>query len=92
MTNEEFQNIVLKELKGLGVGQERLEKKVDTIQGQVDVIQKQVDVIQEQTAFLTEFRTEANEKLDNLTIESEILQEIVGRHEVSIRSIRRKIG
>ena len=91
MTNEEFQKMVLEELKGLKEGQNELNSKVDRLEiGQQELI-KQVNAITEQTADLSEFKTESNEKLDIIIEENEILQGIVGTHEVSIRRIQRKV-
>ncbi len=47
--------------------------------------------ISEQTADLTEFREETNKKLDTIIEENDILKELIGKHEVSIRRIQRRI-
>ncbi len=126
MTNEEFQKIVLEELRGLRegqeslkVGQKRLEerqkkleerqKKLEERQKQLEERQKQLEVRQkslelgqkeikgelravvEQTADLTEFRQKVNKKFDNIIEDKKSIHEIIGEHEVTIRSIRRKI-
>ena len=126
MTNEEFQRVVLEELKGLkedvgglkedvgGLkeGQKRLVNKVDGLEIKVNgletktenlelkvdrldngqqEIKKQLNAVVEQTADLTEFREKTNAKLDTIIDENEILQEVIGKHEVSIRYIRKKI-
>ena len=84
MTNEEFQNIVLAEIKALR--QEMSELK----QGQEEV-KKELRAVIEHTADLTEFREETNAKLDTLIEENEIIKEITGRHEVDIRRLKRNI-
>ena len=83
MTNEEFQRLVLEELRDLKAGQSKLEE------GQ-SRMEKKLDAVFEQTAWLTEFRTEANMKLDNLIEDNKSIHEILGEHEVSIRTLRRK--
>ena len=84
MTNEEFQKIVLEELRSLKVGQRNLEE------GQRE-IKKELKTITEQTADLTEFREETNAKLDTIIEENDILKELIGKHEVDIRRIQRRI-
>lgn len=104
-SNEEFQKIVLEELKGLREGQNELNTKVGSLDTKVGIlessvaslekgqqeIKRQLDAITEQTTDLSEFRTETIEKLDTIIDENEILQEIVGTHEVSIRRIQRRV-
>lgn len=77
MTNEEFQKLVLEELKDLKEGQNRIEKKLDAVY--------------DQTAILTEFRTEANMKLDSIIEDNKSIHEVLGEHEIAIRTIKRKI-
>ncbi len=126
MTNEEFQKIVLEELRGLKEGQEQLVGRMEQLEtgqeqlvgrmerletGQEQLVgrierleigQKQLEVGQgeirkdiksiiEQTADLTEFRQETNEKLDSLMEDNKSICQILGEHEVSIRTVRRKI-
>lgn len=112
MTNEEFQKIVLEELRGLKEGQEQLVSRMEQLEtGQEQLVgrierleigQKQLEVGQgeirkdiksiiEQTADLTEFRQETNEKLDSLMEDNKSICQILGEHEVSIRTVRRKI-
>ena len=83
MTNEEFQKLVLEELGRLKEGQKSLEE------GQ-NRIEKKLDAVYDQTAFLTEFRTEANAKLDNIIEDNKSIHEMLGEHEVSIRTLRRR--
>jgi len=126
MTNEEFQKIVLEELRGLKEGQEQLVGRMEQLETgqeqlvgrmerletgqeqlvgrmeQLEIGQKQLEVGQgeirkdiksiiEQTADLTEFRQETNEKLDSLMEDNKSICQILGEHEVSIRTVRRKI-
>ena len=112
MTNEEFQKIVLDEIKALRgevseikqgqlkleEGQSKLEEGQSKLeegqfkleQGQEET-KKDLKAIIEQTADLTEFRQEANKKLDTLIEENDIIKEINGRHEVDIRRLKRRI-
>lgn len=59
MTNEEFQRIVLEELKSLREGQEDIKKE------QVE-LKKGLEGVIEQTADLTEFRQEVKEELSEI--------------------------
>ena len=91
MTNEEFQRIVIESLKELREGQKALESRQSALEeGQKDIY-RLAKATQEQTAELTEFRTETNEKLDLLIEDNEVIKEMVGKHEVDIRIMQRKI-
>ena len=119
MTNEEFQKIILEEIRALRgevvelkQGQTRLEQRQTKLEeGQTRLEQRQIKLeegqkhleigqeeikkdlkaVIEQTVGLTEFRQEANEKLDILIEENDIIKEINGRHEVDIRRLKRRI-
>jgi len=91
MTNEEFQRIVLEELKSLKEGQRSLEKGQRSLEEGQREIKKELKAITEQTADLTEFREETNVKLDTIIEENEILKELIGKHEVDIRRLQRRI-
>jgi len=91
MTNEEFQRIVLEELKSLKEGQRSLEKGQRSLEKGQREIKKELKAITEQTADLTEFREETNVKLDTIIEENEILKELIGKHEVDIRRLQRRI-
>ena len=98
MTNEEFQRMVLEKfenletsikgldtnVKGIEIGQKSLEM------GQEE-IKKDIGAIVEQTADLTEFREEVKDKLDTLVQESLSMHQILGEHEVAIRTLRRRV-
>ena len=53
---------------------------------------KKIDAINEQTAWLTEFREEADKNIIKSQEDNRRLKEIVGRHEIEIRSLQEKIG
>lgn len=53
-------------------------------------IEKKVGSINDKTADLTEFQTDVTAKLDYLIENSKSTNEILGEHEISIRSLRRK--
>ena len=131
MKNEEFQNLVLNELKSLRTdvaglktdvvslkeGQSSLQAdvaglktdvaglktdvaglKTDVAGLKTDVsslkegqarIESKLDAVYDQTAILTEFRTEVNMKLDYLVEDNKSIHEILGDHEVSIRTLNR---
>lgn len=118
MSNEEFQRVVLEELRGiksdingLKEGQKSLEegqKRLEAGQGKLEVrmeklearmenleerqgkFERKLNAVYEQTAQLIEFRSEVNSKLDNIIEDNKSIHEILGEHEVSIRTLRRK--
>ena len=97
MTNEEFQILVLQELKGiksdigdLKTGQKRLEDRQSILEEGQKRIENKLDAVYEQTAILTEFRTEVNMKLDSLIEDNKSIHEMLGEHEISIRTLRRR--
>lgn len=104
MTNEEFQNVVLEEIRGmkqaidnLAEGQDRLvdeqSRLVDEQRRLADEqsrMKQKLDAVYNQTAILTEFRTETITKLNNISDEFKSIYEILGEHEVAIRTLRRK--
>lgn len=49
-----------------------------------------MDAIFDQTTSLTEFRTEVNIKLDNLIEDNKSIHEMLGEHEIAIRTLRRR--
>ena len=67
-----------------------MDSKVTSLDTKLSSIENKLDAVYEQTANLTEFRTEANAKLDFLIEDSKSIHEILGEHEVSIRSLRRR--
>lgn len=126
MNNEEFQSLVLSELRelradvsGLKEGQSSLKEGQSSLRADVsslkegqaslraDVnslkegqksleegqkrIEKKLDAVYNQTADLTEFKTEVNMKLNRLIEDNKSLHEIVGEHEVAIRTLRRLV-
>lgn len=112
MTNEEFQNLVLKELGSIkkdvsGLKQDVSGLKEDVsglksdvyslkegqarIEVRLERVENKLDAVHDQTAVLTEFRTESNIKLDNLLEDNKSIHEIVGRHEVSITTLKRRV-
>lgn len=111
MTNEEFQILVLQELKGiksdigdlkagqkrledrqsvLEEGQKRLENRQSVLEEGQKRIENKLDAVYDQTAILTEFRTEANMKLDSIIEDNKSIHGMLGEHEISIRTLRRK--
>jgi len=97
LTNEEFQVLVLEELKGiksdtsdLKAGQKRLEERQGVLEEGQKRLENKLDAVYEQTAILTEFRAEANMKLDSIIEDNKSIHEMLGEHEISIRTLRRK--
>lgn len=80
---KDFQELVLDELRSLRQGQDRIE-------GLLAVISKRLDAVYEQTADLTEFRTALNEELDDIVENNKSVSEVIGEHEIAIRTLRRR--
>lgn len=84
MTNEEFQRVVLEELREIKSEQRQMKEELRQMN-------KDIKSVIEQTADLTEFREETNAKLDLIIEENDILKELIGKHEVDIRRLQRRI-
>lgn len=91
MTNEEFQKIVLEELRSLKAGQINLEARQSNLEEGQREIKKESKAITEQIVNLAEFREKANAKLDTIIEENDIFKELIGKHEVDIRRLQRRI-
>ncbi len=84
--------------KKLEVRMDKLETRMDSLEGRVGNLEEgqrriihRLDGVIEQTVFLTEFREETNSKLDRIIEENQVFKEILGRHEVDIRMIQKRI-
>ena len=66
-----------------------LKNDVTTIKIDMAKSNRKLDAVFEQTAELLEFRTDITQKLNKIMADHISLQQIVGEHEVAIRSIRR---
>ena len=76
-------SVLKQDVSGLKEGQARIEERLERVENKLDSVH-------EQTAVLTEFRTETNMKLANLLESNESIQEIMGRHEVAISTLKRR--
>lgn len=72
--------------KGLNNLNEKTQRLED---GQLHLA-KRIDTIYEQTAILLEFRSEVNAKLDKIIEDNKSIYEVLGEHEVAIRTLRRR--
>ena len=66
-----------------------LKSDVSTLKNDMAKSNRKLDAVFEQTAELLEFRTDITQKLNKIMEDHISLQQIVGEHEVAIRSIRR---
>ena len=96
---------LLSKVDQIGKNQDILQKNQEQFQEGQLRIEKKLDAVYNQTADLTEFKTETkssfekvNKKLDsidnrvsNLEEDAKSIKEILGEHEFSIRSLKRKI-
>lgn len=69
-----------------------LKSDVAALKADVRRLEGRMDAVYEQTAELLEFKTEMTEKIDTIINDNKSLQEIIGEHEIAIRSLRRKLG
>ena len=69
-----------------------LKSDVAIIKTDIHRLEGRMDAVYEQTAELLEFKTEMTEKVDTIINDNKSLQEIIGEHEIAIRSLRRKPG
>lgn len=91
MTQDEFQSIVLSELKELKEGQVNLEQRqISLEQGQVEMMKdiKAIKAIMEQTAILTEFREEVNLKFKKLNRKIGTLEIVTSQNWNDLASIK----
>lgn len=93
------------DVKAVKTGNEQIGKRLDSLEGRFDTLEgrfdsleekfdsleRKVNVIQEQTATLTEFQTEVNKKLDSIMENNLSITQVLGEHEIAIRTIRRRI-
>jgi archaellum component FlaC len=67
-----------------------LKSDVNTLKTDVKVLGEKVETIFEQTATLTEYRVETISKLDAIMEDQQSVHEVLGHHEVRIRTLIRK--
>jgi hypothetical protein len=80
--SENFQRTVLERLEGLKKGQERLESKVDGLEGRLNELEAK-----NATRHL-----QIETKLNVLIEDRKSIFEILGRHETEIAALKRKLG
>ncbi|TCX51103.1 hypothetical protein C1I38_11115 [Dehalobacter sp. 12DCB1] len=122
MSNDEFQTIVLREIREMkkdisqrfdGVNQrfdgidqrfngidqqfngidqqfDGIDQRLDSMDQRLCKVEHKLDVVVEQTAGLMEFRTETNHKLDKISDDQKSIIQVLGEHEISIRSLQRR--
>ena len=88
MSNEEFQNLVLQELRGLREGQEEMKKEQQEMKKEQQGMKNDLKAVIEQTADLTEFKQEVNGKLDILLDEINTLEIIVSKNWQDITKLK----
>lgn len=91
MTNEEFQTLVLQKLSNLETDVGDLKSDVSSLKEGQARMEKKLDAVYEQTAFLTEFQTEVKAEIKNIKADNKSIHEVLGEHEISIRTLRRQI-
>lgn len=92
MDNEKFQELVLKKLESLENGQQTANERLNQIESRLGRIETRQDAVFEQTAGLTEFRTEANRKLDDIANTVDYLTHKESQTEKDIFVIKKSIS
>lgn len=70
--------------------QTKLEDRQAKLEERQDRLEKKIDIVYDQTVKLTELYTDFNAKVDHIIEDNKSIHEILGEHEVSIRTLRRK--
>lgn len=98
MNNEEFQMLVLEALGGIkdeisGIKDDMVTMKdeIGGIKEEIVSLKKSVDVLMDQTTCLTEFKSKTESKLSYLEEREISIAEMVGEHEIEIRTLKKKI-
>ncbi len=81
---------VKSEVSGVKSEVSDVKSEVSGVKSEVSSVKSEVSIIKNQTAILTEFRTETNTKLNAIIEDNKSIHELLGEHEVSIRTLRRK--
>jgi archaellum component FlaC len=101
LTNEEFQNTILAELRDLNTELRYLNQttnnrfdlvdlRLGKVEQRLDKLDRKMDNVYEQTANLLEFRTEVIEKLDSISSDQRSIMGVLGEHEIAIRTLQRR--
>lgn len=80
MNTEEFQKIVLEELRGLKEGQEEIKKEQQEMKKEQQEIKRDLKAVIEQTANLTEFKQEINDTVAKMTYNLNIIELVVSKN------------
>jgi chromosome segregation ATPase len=67
-----------------------VEHRLDSVEENIIGMNRRLDIITEQTAGLLEFRTEVNQKLDQISNDQKSIMQVLGEHEVAIRTLQRR--
>ncbi|NSW93058.1 MAG: hypothetical protein HPY74_20860, partial [Firmicutes bacterium] len=76
-----------RDIASLKAGQENLEGKIDGLEGKIDAIGNKLDDIEAKNA---NRHLQIESKLNALIEDNKSIHEILGEHEVSIRTLRRR--
>lgn len=104
MTNEEFQVLVLQRFDKMDERFDKMEVRFDQLEQEVRDLRSKVtaldakvteldaklQIVYEQTCELTEFHTQVNKKLDKIMQDQLSIFEVLGTHEIEIRTLRRR--
>ncbi|MBA1337224.1 MAG: hypothetical protein HPY66_0384 [Firmicutes bacterium] len=101
MGSESFEKVVLEELKALKAGQENLEGKIDGLEGKIDTIESKIDNMESKIDAIgnklddiesknANRHLEIESRLNALIEDNKSIHEVLGEHEISIRTLRRR--
>lgn len=90
MIEEKFQNHIFEELNTIKDEINNLRECIKVFSEKQDSLDKKLDSLSGQIANLSKFKTEASAILDDILRGYGSIHEMLGEHEISIRTLRRK--
>jgi septal ring factor EnvC (AmiA/AmiB activator) len=86
MTNEQFQNVILKEFKEL---RKEMNQRFDAIDQRLDRVESRLDGVEQRLDGVEQRLDSVEHKVANIFEQLSIIQ-VLGEHEISIRTLQRR--
>lgn len=86
MSEDKLMEFLTKEFTKLNKRMDTFETKMTTIENNI----KPIKSINEETANLKEFMVETKQSLENIREDNKSIYEAIGKHEISINTLKRK--
>lgn len=90
MLIEEFQSKVFDELEVIKNGIKEISDAQEVLAVLQNSLEKKLDFLYDKTASLANTKVEIGMKLETIIEDSKSIHEMIGEHEISIRTLRRK--